>query len=123
MILQGETPAKKNNRQTLRNGKTIPSKAYRQWHDSAIMQYYRDYAPRKPFKPIDTPVKITLTFAHKDKKQRDSDNQATSILDFLKDIKIIKDDNWQIVREIHIKNIYDKSHAYVVIETEKLEVV
>ena len=109
-IINGEAPAKKNNRRTLANGQTIPSAGHVAWHDAAMFQFRHDYPDFLHKPPINQPVRIRLSFYHNTKQRRDSDNQATSILDLLKDLAVIKDDCWQIVRELEILNYYDRQH-------------
>ena len=71
-------------------------------------------------KAIDYPVRINLTFIHGDNVRRDSDNQTSSIMDLLQDTKVLSDDRWQIVREIHVKNEYEKNEARCLIEIERV---
>lgn len=110
-IINGETPAKKNNRITLTNGRTIPSDAYRAWHAAAVLQFRRDYPECFKHPPLSKPCRVSITLCHKDRTRRDPDNQATSILDFLQDVNILADDNWQIVQQLEVKNIYDPKTA------------
>lgn len=100
-----ETPAKKNSRITLKNGMTIPSKRYREWHKSASAVLN---SCRKPIEPLDTPLRVLLRFTHGDLRRRDSDNGTSSIMDLLVDCKILADDNWQIVRQIRVQNDFLK---------------
>ena len=118
-VLRGETPAKKNNRITLKNGKTIPSQKYREWHENALIQLLTQ---TKPQEPIQCPVKISFNFTHGDKRRRDSDNGTSSILDLLQDVQILHDDNWEIVREIEIKNGYCKNAPSVEVTIQKIAV-
>ena len=53
-----------------------------------------------------------MVFCHGDRTRRDSDNEATSILDLLQDGLVIADDNWQIVRKICIINRYEKNNPH-----------
>lgn len=115
--INGETPAKKNNRITLKSGRTIPSKRYQLWHKEAIAQLL---AQTRPESSIDEPIVISLCFYHGDKRRRDSDNGTSSILDTLTDAHIIADDSWQIVRGLSIANSYDKDNARVSIKIESL---
>jgi len=103
--LQEETPAKKNSRITLKNGMTIPSKNYREWHSRSLFALA---GQTKPVLPISEPCHIRIVFTHGDLRRRDSDNGTSSIMDLLVDAKILSDDNWQIVREISIQNQYEK---------------
>lgn len=106
--LAGETPAKKNSRITLKNGMTIPSKNYREWHKTALQELALQ---TKPESPIDSAVRIQLRFIHGDLRRRDSDNGCSSVLDLLTDAGILADDNWQIVRQIRVQNEYGKNKA------------
>lgn len=106
--LAGETPAKKNSRITLKNGMTIPSKNYREWHKAALQELALQ---TKPESPIDSAVRIQLRFIHGDLRRRDSDNGCSSVLDLLTDAGILADDNWQIVRQIRVQNEYSKNKA------------
>ena len=107
-IIEGETPAKKNSRITLPNGRTIPSKNYRAWHKSALLQVE---VMAIGHEAISYPVAISLSFYHGDLRRRDSDNGTSSILDLLVDAGILADDNWQIVRILNVYNQSDKGHA------------
>lgn len=110
--LTGETPSKKNSRQVFRGGKNIPSKNYLMWLKRAEIEIFRQgiLVPA-----ITCPIEIKLTFHHKDERTRDTDNQVSSILDLLKGIKVIKDDNWKIVRKITAEAVKD-DEAYVEVE-------
>jgi len=112
-LIAGETPAKKNSRITLKNGKTIPSKRYQEWHSEAMIQLYKQ---GKPAFPINQKSVLFLKFTHGDLRRRDSDNGCSSILDLLQDAEIIADDNWEIISEIYIRNFYDKGKPKVEIE-------
>ncbi len=102
--IDGETPAKKNSRITLRNGKTIPSKKYQEWHSSAYAQVFAQKVQQKITEPLNKRLKILVTFVHKDQRRRDSDNSLSSLLDLFQDVGILADDNWKIVRRIEIDN-------------------
>lgn len=110
--LTGETPSKKNSRQVFRGGKNIPSKKYLMWLKRAEIEIFRQgiLVPA-----IFCPIEIKLVFHHKDDRTRDTDNQVSSILDLLKGIKVIKDDNWKIVRKISAEAVKDEE-AYVEVE-------
>ena len=116
LILLGETPSKKNSRITLRNGRTIPSKRYREWHENAVVQVTSQCRA----KPLIEKCNISMKFYHGDLRRRDSDNGATSVLDLLTDCGVIKDDNWQIVRNLNISNDYDKNKARVEVFIEEV---
>lgn len=70
----------------------------------------------KDVMPIEREIRIKMTFYHGDNRRRDSDNGASSILDLLTDCKVIKDDKWQIVRLLEIRNFYEKNNPRCLIE-------
>ncbi len=119
-IIRGETPAKKNSRIVLRNGRNIPSNKYQEWHKDATEQIYAQAelqaAELFPEVPINDELSITLTFYHGDQRRRDSDNGTSSILDLLTDCGVLEDDKWQIVREIKTINFYEKNEARCIID-------
>lgn len=125
--IMGETPSKKNSKVFVKvKGHTvpIPSKAHQKWHEDAMLQMSSQIC-RLPaedrFEMIDYPVRVNLTFIHGDKVHRDSDNQTASIMDLLQDAMMLADDRWEIVREIHIKNDYEKNKARCLIEIERVD--
>ena len=67
------------------------------------------------------PLKIRFLFTHGDLRRRDSDNQASSVLDLLVDTKIIPDDGWNVVRNIEIANGYEKGKPSVTVEISAAE--
>ena len=106
--LKEETPAKKNSK--IMNTKThrmFPSKRYQEWHD------YVAFALRpKIRKCIEDRCYIVLIFCHGDARRRDSDNGVSSIFDALVDFSALKDDCWQILRNHHVFNCYEKGNPY-----------
>lgn len=119
-VIIGETPAKKNSRIVLRNGRNIPSKRYSIWHTAAQAELMSQ--KERGFVPIETPVIINLKFFHADKRRRDSDNGVSSILDTLVDSGILKDDNWQIVRILNVYNFFDRKNARCEIDIKTIDV-
>ena len=103
LCIQGETPAKKNCRITLPNGRTIPSKRYRAWHSAALFQLESQWSEKQK-DTIEREVRINLHFFHSDNRRRDSDNGVSSIFDTLQDAHILSDDRWQIIKEFSVKN-------------------
>lgn len=103
-FLNGETPSKKNSRITLKSGKTIPNKKYRDWNKSAVSELKRQWAKQSQnLKPIEQCV-IEIIFIHADKRRRDSDNAVSSIFDTLKDAGILVDDNWTVIPYYIVSN-------------------
>lgn len=116
-VLSGETPSKKNSRRTLPGGRTIPSKGFMEWHAAHTAELM---AQRRPSVPLDHGLCVKMTFHHADLRRRDSDNQATSVLDLLKDTGIISDDNWLVVRKIVCRNVRDTSGSRCVVIIENI---
>lgn len=115
----GETPSKKNSKIRTKSGYMIPSKAHQKWHTDALLQLNAQLCRFDPMVSlIDYPVVIHIDFYHGNLVRRDSDNQVSSIMDLLQDAKVLSDDNWQIVRQIHVRNFYEKNDARCLIEIE-----
>lgn len=119
----GETPGKKNSKIWTRSGKLIPSAKHQKWHTDALIQLNAQICRMGPEMPnmIEKPVAINLNFYHGDQVRRDSDNQASSIMDLLQDAKILADDRWQIVRQITINNYFEKKNARCIIEIKTID--
>ena len=83
--IDGETPAKKNNRINTKSGRSFPSKRYQEWHDVARLQILSQMRNQNVSSPVNIPSKVSITFVHGDLVKRDSDNATSSILDLLKD--------------------------------------
>lgn len=118
--IDGETPSKKNSRINTRTGRSFPSKRYQEWHDVARLQILSQMRKQNISSPIDYASKVSIVFVHGDLVRRDSDNATSSILDLLMDCKVIADDNWKIVRELHIINGFVKGKSRCKVEIEKL---
>ena len=103
-----ETPSKKNSRVIdRRTGRSFPSTVYREWHKNAATWLKANYdLPALD----DGPFCLYLGFTHGDRRRRDSDNGVSSILDLLVDLKMLPDDNWDVVRKISVENRYDKGN-------------
>ena len=121
LTITGETPAKKNSRVVLRGGRNIPGARYRKWHAQAAREIESQLlltgSGEAEF-PIESEVRIKLTFWHGDNRRRDSDNGASSVLDLLTDCGVIRDDKWQIVRILETRNFLDKGNPRCVIEID-----
>lgn len=66
---------------------------------------------------INKPVRITLTYFLPDKRARDLDNYGKAVFDRLVHDNVILDDNFNILREIHIRfGGIDKGNPRVEIE-------
>lgn len=118
LIIEGETPAKKNSRiVNTKTGRSFPSKRYSEWHKNSVFQVIHQVGNSLQ---ISEPCKISMTFVHGDLRRRDSDNGTSSILDLLTDCGVLKDDNWRIVQELSVKNSYSKGKPYCEVSIEVL---
>ena len=94
----GSIPSKKNCKIMICRGSRpliISSQKYRDWHTE---QAYRiaQYRPNKPY----SECFIEIRYFMPDKRKTDMDNKASSILDLLKDMEFIVDDNCFVVRKL-----------------------
>lgn len=95
--LNGQVPSQKNSKQIAYNQRThrpfiMTSPRVKAWQKDAMLQL-------ATVPPIKGAVAIHIVFTHKDKRKRDIDNEQTSIMDILKNMSIIEDDNCFIVRK------------------------
>ena len=101
-------PAKKNSK--IMNTKThrmFPSKRYQEWHEYAALMLRR-----KVTECISDKCYVILVFCNDTNRRKDPDNGVSSIFDLLTDIGAWTDDCWQIVRNHHVFNTYDKGNAW-----------
>lgn len=98
----GRTPSKKNSRRAIYvGGRTImvPSKDYESWHKDASKQLKCQKRPKEPIEKAE----IVITFYAQNKVGADLTNKAESVMDLLVDNRILVDDNWFIVGDVHLK--------------------
>ena len=120
IVLTGETPSKKNSRINTRSGRSFPNARYVKWHNDAVAQICKQQMTGKVLSiGNDEQVKLSVTFYHGDLKRRDSDNQLSSILDTRVDAGVLFDDNWRIIPQKEIFDLFDKGNprCEIVIET------
>lgn len=100
IIFDGIPPSKKNSKKWIyRGGRKylVPSDNHQAWHERVSWELKR---VKTKFKTVSL---IKIVFYPTDRIKRDKTNVAESIMDFLKDMAIIPDDNWFIVTEINLK--------------------
>lgn len=120
LVIQGETPPKKNSRINTRSGRSFPNRRYMDWLHSALAQVMRQ-VEGKPWQWASPDgLELTCTFYHGDMKRRDSDNQLSSVLDMLVEAQVIDDDSWVIIPVKHVYDAYDKGNPRCVISLEAL---
>lgn len=90
----GRVPSKKNSRITVRKtGRSFPSKKYSEWHEDCKKQFLAMKAPNVPIGKL---IKMTCEIYYPDKRVADNTNKAESVHDLIVDLKIIKDDCYQV---------------------------
>jgi len=93
----------------------IPSKRYSAWYEEKSWELKQYHC-----KPIEECI-ISMDFYIPDKRASDMDNLAASVLDLLVGNRIIKDDSWKIVKEIHLKFVcIDRENPRVEVELEEM---
>ena len=98
LVIPGRIPSKKNSRNIFRrDGRifNIPSKEYERWHQNAGLHLLGK-------KAHDDVKMVELRFFMPDIRKTDLTNKAESIMDLLVDSKILFNDSWQCVPEIHL---------------------
>lgn len=118
--LNKNIPSKKNSRINLRNGISIPSKAYREWHDEAVVIAKIQANKQQWFCNSNEKVKIHGIIYCATLRKTDMDNKLSSFLDMIVDANIIPDDNWQTVPDIHIKAEYRRSRPGAIFYLQKI---
>ena len=121
ILLQGETPPKKNSRINTRSGRSFPNPRYVEWHNKVLSELHLLLLQKKIQKFEGVRVRVEITFWHGDLIKRDSDNQLSSILDTLVDAEILEDDNWKIVPRKIINDEYEKGNPHCEISIEEFK--
>ena len=97
--LDGLPRSKKNSRITdRRTGRSFPSLEYRNWFKESRALAMKAGIPSKAF----TKASVYIIFGFDDLRVHDIDNMTTSVLDFIKDIKVIEDDKWTSIGLPHV---------------------
>lgn len=110
ITLLGHVPSKKNSKQIFTSktptasGKfrkiVVPSQIHKLWHEEQMYRLAR-YRPNVPIEKC----RIEINFYAPDKRNGDLSNKAESILDALVDARILKDDNWFVCDDVHLRLI------------------
>ncbi len=74
----------------------ISSLKYKAWHTEQAYKIAR-YRPNEPYSECN----ISIRYFMPNKRKTDMDNKASSILDLLKDMMFIKDDNCFCVQQLN----------------------
>lgn len=101
IVVKGRIPSKKNEKISMvRNGKLfiMPSKRFKEWHEQAVWDL-----KIQNIELIENVERVEIVLYAPDKRRSDLTNKAESLMDLLVDVKILEDDNWFIVGDIHLK--------------------
>ena len=99
LSLDGLPRSKKNSRITdRRTGRSFPSQEYRKWFKDSLALARKAGIPSQAF----TKAHIYILFGFDDLRVHDIDNMTTSVIDFIKDIKVIEDDKWTSIGLPHV---------------------
>ena len=121
IILYGRIPSKKNSKNIInRWNRTfiISSKKYIEWEKEQL-EYIEIKRLTKQIEIINPlwPLKINCIFFMPDKRRTDLSNKFESIADCLVKAKVIADDNYEILNEVHLYYWwYDKENPRCEIE-------
>ena len=114
--LEGNVPSKKNSRVRTRSGASIPSKAFKDWQDSALLQVRMQTRAH-----ILKPVSLEVIVYFGTNVRADLDNRVTSILDMLVEALVIRDDKWQDVPRIAAEAVYRKGNPGAFVRLTELD--
>lgn len=98
LVISGQVPAQKNSKKVAYNKSTgkpfiMTEARVKEWQSLAKKEVSQ-------IEPLEGAVEIEMVFYNKDARKRDLDNMMTSVLDVLKNTKIIDDDNCLVARRI-----------------------
>ncbi len=113
LIFKGTIPSKKNSRQNLSTGVSLPNKKFVQWQKDQLVELRRQTRERF-LKPVSLEVIVYFGTIGK----ADIDNKVTSLLDMFSEGLLIPDDKWQHVPIIKVQAEYraGKPGAFVRLE-------
>lgn len=100
--LEGVVRPKKNSKRIVNiKGRrmVISSKQYMEWHKTAVQQLEDKNVPKDQ---IDFPIALSVIFYRPDRRKRDLSNMVESINDLLVDYGLLKDDNCDIIKALHV---------------------
>lgn len=119
LTYQGVIYSKKNSKSIIKNRRTgkpmiVASKKAKDMEKNMASVFSTQ---RGEHEPINRPSSVYMRLYRKDNIKRDLDNVATSVLDGLVRGEVIADDNYSIVKSLHIEDCgIDKNNPRVEIE-------
>lgn len=105
LTLEGNVPSKKNSRIRTRSGSSIPSKAFYDWQNDALLQTKAQTRARGL-----SGVSVEVIIYFGTNIRADLDNRLTSILDMLVEGLVLRDDKWQDVPRLAVQAEYRKAN-------------
>ena len=99
----GNVPSKKNSRVRTKSGSSIPSKAFYDWQEAALLQTKMQTRARGL-----TNVAVEVIIYFGTNVRADLDNRLTSVLDMLVEGLVLRDDKWQDVPRLQVQAEYRK---------------
>lgn len=121
ITLSGIPPSKKNSKRIITRGSRqyiVPSENYDDWHVDATWEIKSQRVI--PVLPIEKAA-VKITFFAPTMRPADLTNKAESIMDLLVDLGILKDDNWFICGDLHLKfGGVEKKDPRAIIEITRL---
>jgi len=109
--INGNIPPKKNSRINLRNGVSIPSKRYKEWHLSSVKQIKSQLHDKTHLIPLNNLKYLYVVLYYDSLRRKDNSNTVESIHDLLVDCGVLVDDCWQVTGVTIQKPIYRKNNA------------
>lgn len=119
LTYQGVVYSKKNSKSIIKNRRTgrpmiVASKKAKDMEKNMASEFSTQRGGRST---INMPSSVYMKLYRKDNIKRDLDNVATSVLDGLVRGEVIADDNYSIVKSLHIEDCgVDKNNPRVEIE-------
>lgn len=119
LTYQGVIYSKKNSKSIITNRRTgrpmiVASKRAKDMEKNMVREFSIQRGERSA---INRPSSVCMKLYRKDNIKRDLDNVATSVLDGLVRGEVIADDNYSIVKSLHIEDCgVDKNNPRVEIE-------
>lgn len=96
----GRIPSKKNSKIMVCRGKfpiLLPSKAHSDWHKEQSL-LLKKHIPKETIKECS----IIAHFYAPDNRATDLSNKWESVGDLLVDNNILEDDNWKVIKDLHL---------------------
>lgn len=106
LIINGNTPSQKNNKQIFFNKATgrpfiSSNQRVKDWHKKAYMELVEQF---KDFQVTDFPIELTVVFWRDSKRNYDLDNAYSSVADALVHAGVLPDDNINYIQCVALQH-------------------